>query len=231
MAVPSALPLRRYLPSGEKDTVSTSAVWPIKRRSSCPVCTSHNRAEPSTLAVAMVLPSGENTAVKITSVWPISCVSSSPVCVSHTCTILLPPSARMYFPSGEKSILLISPSSLWYSRLNWPVAISQRRALPSVVLAEVKIVLPSGEKVARYTPSSSPNRRISFPVLASQSATPSLPADTIYLSSGENSTPFMKLVSPMNWRSSLPVCTSHSLIVVSQLPVTMYFPSCEKSAP
>jgi hypothetical protein len=64
-AVPSLLVVRMYFPLGEKVMLGILFVWPVKRRTSCPVCTSYKRAVTFCPLDTTYLPSGENA----TPIW------------------------------------------------------------------------------------------------------------------------------------------------------------------
>ena len=96
------------VPHGAKLTAST---WPLCRRPSLPVATSHMRTVLSSLPLASFVPSGDQKTERTDFEWPLNCHNCLPVFTSHTRTLLSfskrePLPEAIVRPSGEKSTQL-----------------------------------------------------------------------------------------------------------------------------
>src|SRR5512135_2323647 len=147
-AVLSQLPVARVLPSGEKATLATPSVWPLKVRIGSQVSAFHRRAVLSTLAEATVLPSGEKASSHTGAVCPVNSQIVAPVCASSSRGVpaALPASRRL--PSAETSISMGASSVLRWN-CAFPLLRSHFHSVPSLLAAYNS--RPSGEKMA-FTP-------------------------------------------------------------------------------
>src|SRR5688572_8862373 len=87
LAVPSAPPAARRLPSSLNATLTT-ALAPLRVRSSWPFFASHTLNVLSSPPLKMRLPSELNVALHTPAVWPLRARMTWPVSASHTLTIL-----------------------------------------------------------------------------------------------------------------------------------------------
>ena len=119
-AIPSALPVNTDLPSGEKVTLITGAVWPVKATRGVPVAISHSNTRVSSSPLTAYLPSGENATVSTSWVCPLNSRTGAPVARSQSRTVRSPLAVRINVPSAENvtsstEMVLVS----WTHPVSW----------------------------------------------------------------------------------------------------------------
>ena len=84
----SPLPLASMVPSGEKQTLVTESVCPMRVFKCCPVAGFHNRSVLSPLPLASMVPSGEKQTLVTDSVCPMRVFRCCPVAAFHKRTVV-----------------------------------------------------------------------------------------------------------------------------------------------
>ena len=226
----SALPARRYLPSGLNSTSPTAPPTPERTRTDAPVFASHTRAVPSVPHVATNVPSGLNATLRANPPWPINVSSFSPVEASQISVDPSIPAVAIRLPSGLTATAKVSSSSPGKVRTRSPVVASRTNVVPtgsSHMLATTR--RPSGLKTAVQ---SAPGAEIfswSFPLLVSHSRTAPAASDvTSLVPSGLKPTVIGDPVRcPGSVSNRRPVWPSQMTAVPSSLPVASREPSGE----
>lgn len=136
-------------PSGEKATLVTAPVCPVRTTCSEPLLASHTRTVQSSELLAICRPFGENAVLLTHFLCPIKTHSSLPLSTSHTRNVWSREALTIRCPSGETATLI---TLFW-----WPL---KTRSFPPIVASHTRTVLshdpltiqrPSGESATLVT--------------------------------------------------------------------------------